>query len=217
MMHLVHVFALIFAIAILSVACQNRPQAHSVEEGKQEVVSQIPNDKWPNDKLPGDEQPSKEDKAPGEKSYYYSPFVVKLGGGHFDTVSFKDVGLARESKEANDPLLEVISQSFALKVNQHEALGYDTEVTYDEQLLDPANHLSCGLNHLYIDVWQSSSPDRWGYSLWSGCGEFDNFAWKEVPATAGDEDLTQHVEPLTSHIVESLAEAAKSKCFQKTC
>ncbi|QDG54299.1 hypothetical protein FIV42_27200 [Persicimonas caeni] len=188
-------------------SCRNQAPARAAGDGTQKAVSQKTNDK----------QQDRESGADEAKSYYYSPFVVKLAGGKFDTVSFKDVGLDRESTDANDPLLETISHSFARKVAAHKVLGYQAEVMYDEEILDPSNHLYCGLNHLYVDIWQSSSPKRWGYSLWSGCGELDNFAWKEVPDTVADEDLTLYVEPLTSHIVDSLAEAARSNCFQKSC
>jgi hypothetical protein len=155
--------------------------------------------------------------AEAKNAYYYSPFVVKLDGGKFNTVSFKDVGLDRETTDANDPLFEMIAASFAYEISQSEALGYDAQVTYDEKILDPENHLYCGIDHLYIDVWRSTSPDRWGFSLWSGCGEIDNFAWKEVPDTSPSADPTVRVEALTSGIIEALAAAAESNCFQKTC
>jgi hypothetical protein len=149
--------------------------------------------------------------------YYYSPFVVKLNGADFDTVSFKDVGLDRETTDPNDPLFEVIAASFAYEISKRNSLDYEAQVIYDEEILDPGNHLYCGTNHLYVDVWKSSSPDRWGFSMWSGCGEIDNFAWKEVPDTSPSDDPTVHVEPLTAGIVEALADAAKSNCFQKSC
>ena len=85
-------------------------------------------------------------------------------------------------------------------------------------ILDPSNHLACGSDHLYVDVWQSDAPKRWGYSLWSGCGEDDNFAWKEIsyePSVAGD--LSHDVKPLAQSIVASIREANARGCYQKTC
>jgi hypothetical protein len=162
-----------------------------------------------------DKESTEEPKANDE--FFYSPFVVKLEGGPFDTVSFKDVGLKRESKDPDDPLLEILSESLVYEFSQQDALDYEARVVYDPKILDVSNHLYCGANHLYIDVWHSSSPDRWGFSLWSGCSDIDNFAWIEVPDTRSAADLTLHVEPLTAGIVNELAKAAASNCFQKTC
>lgn len=196
-------------IAVAGVACDK-----NVEPGKLAATAQKPGEQLIER---GDDLEPKmgAEKAPAQ--YHYSPFVVHLEGSPFAEVSFKDVGLARPNPTPTDPLLEAISESFAYKIREHGTFGGDSQVVYDERILDPDNHLFCGSNHLYVDVWHSQSPDRWGYSLWSGCGEGDNFAWKEVPATGDAKDLPDQVEPLTSSIVESLAEASANNCFQKTC
>lgn len=148
--------------------------------------------------------------------YFYSPFVVSLAGSHhFKQVSFKDVGLKRTEPGPNDPLLEVIAESLAFHLSESQ-LNVQAQVSYDESILDPSNHVACGGDHLYVDIWRSGD-DRLGYSLWSGCGDNDNFAWKEVPATFEPSDLASVVEPLAASITESLARATKNSCFQKSC
>ena len=69
-----------------------------------------------------------------------------------------------------------------------------------------------------VYVWRSESPKRWGYSLWSGCGESDNFAWQEVEVDeAKVGTLTEEVSPLAESIADRLAEAESSNCFVKQC
>lgn len=149
-------------------------------------------------------------------SYFYSPFVVSLAGNHpFKVVSFKDVGLKRATPVPNDPLLEVIAESVAQHLSQ-STLNVEAAVSYDEAILDPNNHVACGSDHLYVDIWRSGDT-KFGYSLWSGCGEDDNFAWKEVPATFEPDDLATVVEPLAASITETLSAATAKSCFQKTC
>ncbi|MGM0556422.1 MAG: hypothetical protein ACQEVA_08610 [Myxococcota bacterium] len=153
-----------------------------------------------------------------EPEHYYSPFVVHLDAEKFDTVSFKDVGLGRAQPTPEDPLLETISQAFVYEVGNHTDLNYQGEVVYDQRILDPSNHLYCGDRHLYVDVWRADGPRRWGYSLWSGCGESDNFAWEEVEiAVDPNAPLTDEVSPLAESIAERLAEADSRNCFTKTC
>ncbi len=148
--------------------------------------------------------------------YFYSPFVVSLAGSHhFKQVSFKDVGLKRTEPGPNDPLLEVIAESLAIHLSESQ-LNVQAQVSYDETILDPLNHVACGGDHLYVDIWRSGD-DRLGYSLWSGCGDNDNFAWKEVPASFEPTDLALIVDPLAASITESLAQATKNSCFQKSC
>lgn len=156
-------------------------------------------------------------KGAQDDEYYHSPFVVALGGGEFDKVTFKDVGLPRDGDGPDEMLLEVISESFAQQIMARSDFDYEAAVSYDAEILEPSNHLHCELDHLYVDVWQSSSPERWGYSLWSGCSERQNFAWREIPAPADDADLADWVEPLTDSITDTLAEATERGCFQKSC
>ncbi len=164
-----------------------------------------------------DKSEESDKKGSQDDKYFHSPFVVALGGGEFDTVTFKDVGLPRDGDGPDEMLLEVISESFAQQIMARSDFDYDASVAYDAEVLEPSNHLHCELDHLYIDVWQSSSPERWGYSLWSGCSERQNFAWREIPAPADDSDLTNWVEPLTESITDTLAEASERGCFQKSC
>jgi hypothetical protein len=157
-------------------------------------------------------------QADSESKFYYSPFVVHLEADRFDTVSFKDVGLGRDEPTPQDAVLEAISQAFLYEVGNHTDLNYQGEVVYDERILDPANHLYCGDRHLYVDVWRAEGPKRWGYSLWSGCGEADNFAWEEVEIDVSeDAPLTDEVSPLARSIAERLAKADSENCFTKTC
>ena len=164
-----------------------------------------------------------EESAPADESdkadAHYSPFGVKLANGeHFHIISFKDVGLRRENPQPNDPLLETIAQSLAYQLQVADGMQLSPHVVYEEDLADPKEHVKCEANHLYVDVWRSHSPDRWGYSLWSGCSMEGQFAWKEVPAeTDPEEDMKKAVEPLTEGIVDSLADARQKGCFQKTC
>jgi hypothetical protein len=171
------------------------------------------------EKSGGDEQAAAESAEEESTESHYSPFGVKLANGeHFHIISFKDVGLRRQDPKPNDPLLETIAQSLAYELQVAEGMQLSPRVVHDEALADPKEHVKCEANHLYVDVWRGEAPDRWGYSLWSGCSMEGQFAWREVPSTTDpDEDMTKAVEPLTEGIVESLADARQKGCFQKTC
>lgn len=152
------------------------------------------------------------------KTFYYSPFVVQVPESKmaFTTITFKDVGLQRDSHEPSDPLLETIAHSIAYQLQATPGLDVEHSIVeYDERLIDPANHLACETHHLYVDVW--NSDDTWGYSLWSGCSEADNFAWKEVAMPQGVTDLPERVRPLADNIADTLAEAHLDGCFTKSC
>lgn len=153
-------------------------------------------------------------------SHHYSPFVldVKSKRSLFRKISFKDVGVHVTRDELRESLYETMAESLASELTVDTALSMPASVVYDEAIMDPLNHLACGSDHLYVDVWKSDAPSRWGYSLWSGCGEDDNFAWKEVsfsPHPAGD--VTEEIKPLAQSIVASIREANKRGCYQKTC
>jgi hypothetical protein len=154
-----------------------------------------------------------------EPDYHYSPFALRLENhADFEVISFKDVGLDRSADEPNDFLYETVAQSLAMELNRREKLGVRSEVYFDEALADPKNHLACGQNHLYVDVWRSSQPDRWGYSLWSGCGEMDNFAWREVEMHRDPERQPfASVSELTGSIAETLDEATRTHCYTREC
>lgn len=154
------------------------------------------------------------------REHYYSPFLITTDTDVvFKTITFTDVGIRQpEPGRVDDTLLETIAESLAYYLAQSESLNYTPKVHYDEALADPDNHLFCEEHHLYVALWKGYAPDRWGYSLWSGCNEEHQFAWKEVlvPAEAED-DLIESVKPLTVSIVESLALATKKDCFLATC
>jgi hypothetical protein len=151
-------------------------------------------------------------------SHAYSPFVLKVSDGDpFRVVSFKDVGMKLSDDDAM-MMYETIAESLALELGASQNLKMRSQVAYDESILDPKNHLACGSDQLYVDLWRSEGPARWGYSLWSGCGEDDNFAWKEVKVEALDTgDPIQDVKSLTSNIASTLAAATSKGCYQKTC
>jgi hypothetical protein len=155
-----------------------------------------------------------------EREHYYSPFMITAPDGTvFKTITFTDVGLRQPEPGPVDPLLlETIAESLAQKIAHHEQLNFTPVVAYDKALIDPDNHLFCEQHHLYIALWRGYAPDRWGYSLWSGCNEEHQFAWKEVVASAGDApDLVSAVDPLTTSIAETLAEATRKSCFLAAC
>lgn len=135
----------------------------------------------------------------------------------FDTITFKDVGIQRASTEPNDPVLETIAESISYGIQTAPELGVQqSSVAYVEAYSDPANHRSCETEHLYVDVW--NSEQNWGYSLWSGCGEADKFAWEQVsidPTTS--DNLTDRVAPLADSITRKLVSAHQHKCFEKHC
>lgn len=161
-----------------------------------------------------------EDLEDIEREHYYSPFMLNAPDGTvFKTITFTDVGLSQPEPGPVDPLLlETIAESLAQKIAHHEELNFTPVVAYDKALSDPDNHLFCEQHHLYIALWRGYAPDRWGYSLWSGCNEEHQFAWKEVVASASDDpDLVTVVEPLTTSIAEALAEATQKSCFLAKC
>lgn len=150
--------------------------------------------------------------------YAYSPFVLRITSHRiFRTVSFKDVGSHLGHKDAN-VVYEALADALALEVNTIPELSMVSNVAYDASNLDPSNHLSCGADKIYVDFWRAKSPERWGYSLWSGCGEDDNFAWKEIAYTPSKKkDLIKDLKPLAQGIVSSLKDAHTNSCYQKMC
>lgn len=153
-------------------------------------------------------------------SKVYSPFAVELGGpGAFSVITFEDVGMHLTGDAAASELLyETISQSVAAAIETSSALDYSATPVYEPRLLDPSQHVYCDDHHLYVALWRGFSPHRWGFSLWSGCGPDDQFAWHEVVAPwADDVDLPSLVEPLTQAVVDALGDAERTQCFQLRC
>ncbi|MEM1349782.1 MAG: hypothetical protein AAGI01_14565, partial [Myxococcota bacterium] len=146
------------------------------------------------------------------QSFHYSPFILRLEGSHFDLVSFKDVGMKFGDEDA-EVVYETIAESLAMSLAEDEALGIEAEVAYDERVLDPKNHVSCGLTQLYVDVWRDAASAKWGFSLWSGCSEDDKFAWKELEYDAKRVDPIEQITPLTKSIAHTLRKASETECF----
>ncbi len=147
----------------------------------------------------------------------YSPFVLKIASSEvpFDTISFKNVGL-QTSQEDADVLYETLAESLSLELSTQASFPVPTEVVHNTDILNPDNHKSCGSKHIYIDVWEQSAPAMWGYSLWSGCDEDSQFAWRQLPQHS-HQDLTQTVHPLTQDIAAHLRRATQTGCFSKNC
>lgn len=166
--------------------------------------------------------PVGEAEAAGEeREHYYSPYYL-TGEGElaFETISFTDVGMSQPEPGPVDPfLLETIAESLAYKLIEHEGLNFTPVVKHDPSLTDPSAHLFCEEHHLYIALWRGYEPERWGYSLWSGCEEHHEFAWEEVPdpAEEGVEDLLIRVEPLTASIAAQIEKAHKRNCYTSHC
>lgn len=147
-------------------------------------------------------------------THRYSPFAIRLDGHDaFDVVTFKDV-----SQTLPDPALhvdELMAEAFAIALrNSHP--GLLTEVVHEPKLLDPGSHVFCDQRHLYVDFWQSGAPSRWGYSLWSGCGEEDRFAWQEIDAP-GAAELAVQVERVVDAISRRLQLADGAGCHRRDC
>ncbi len=154
------------------------------------------------------------------REHYYSPFVIALAGeGVFKSVTFTDVGISQPTPgPVDETLLETIAESLAQHMSRSDVLSYSTRVYHDAAVAIPDNHLFCEESHLYVALWKGYSPDRWGYSLWSGCNEEHQFAWKEVeiPDSAAH-DMIESTKPLSVSIVESLEKATTDNCFLSEC
>ena len=147
-------------------------------------------------------------EAPPAGGPHYSPFVVQMSHPAlpFSQISFKDVGMSVEPAHRAF-VYETIAQSLAEALTEHAEQPMSSEVLYSTDAADPNQHLACGSAHIYVDLWQSSA-ERYGYSLWSGCGEDDQFRWQEVDGS---------VEPLAHDIAEALRAAVTTKCFTRQC
>lgn len=163
------------------------------------------------------EQPAVAAQKPQFKPVY-SPFVLDIKDKNvFRRISFKDVGAKLDQKHAT-MLYESLAEALRAELSNDPTLSMRAEVSFDKAITDPKNHLACGSDHLYIDFWRSQNPQRWGYSLWSGCGEDDNFAWKEFVYTVDKPGApVEEIAPLAKNIVSSIKEANAKGCYQKAC
>lgn len=162
-------------------------------------------------------EPAAAEKKPQFKPVY-SPFVLDIKDKNvFRRISFKDVGAKLDQKHAT-MLYESLAEALRVELSSDPTLSMRAEVSFDKAITDPKNHLACGSDHLYIDFWRSQNPQRWGYSLWSGCGEDDNFAWKEFVYTVEKPGVpVEEIAPLAKNIVSSIKEASAKGCYQKAC
>lgn len=148
--------------------------------------------------------------APAEHSY--SPFVLQMQTAlPFEQISFKDVGMSVDPS-ARHLVYEEVAQSLSVALASHEDLPMSSEVLFSAAAADPSNHVACGASHIYVDVWAPEGQEGWGYSLWSGCGEEDRFAYREIPRTSAED-----VDALTRDIAASLREAVAARCFTRSC
>jgi hypothetical protein len=145
----------------------------------------------------------------------YSPYLVDVhGAADFDLISFKDVGLNLEDPEA----YELLADALAMSLADHPAMSVDASLLHDARYIDAAYHVACGESHIYVDVWRADGPARWGYSLWSGCGEDSQFAWEELAMTIPIEpDVALAIQPLTDAIASSIGEAVATGCYERRC
>jgi hypothetical protein len=149
----------------------------------------------------------------------YSPFAVELGGpGAFRVITFEDVGMHLPEPSEAALLYETVSEAVAGEIASSAQLGYEVRPVYEPLLTDPREHVYCDQRHLYVALWRGFEPHRWGFSLWSGCGADDQFAWQEVEAPWDETlPLPALVEPLARALVEALARAEQAECFQLRC
>ena len=139
------------------------------------------------------------------------PFVVAVSGQEaFDEVSFKDVGLSIAPQERMWAY-ELLAESLAAELAASDS-ALKSQVHYSQAITLPTAHLACGSGHIYADVWRSG--ERWGYSLWSGCGETDRFAWSELPREGEPVD---DIPRLASAMAQDLRRALHTGCFQRHC
>ncbi len=149
----------------------------------------------------------------------YSPYVVDLDGvPEFGRISFKDVGLRVEGYSPAHREFEELAMSLADQLMSVEPAPLAASVLALEAYADPSAHQACGEAHIYVDLWRSEGPDRFGYSLWSGCDEDAQFAWEEVPMSWDpDGDLSDQMLPVVSAITRSLESARATGCFTRAC
>ena len=162
---------------------------------------------------PAQEHPAAADAPRGP---LYSPWVVRVDDerARFSEISFKDVGLLSVPAPDREGVYEAIAESLAVELGHDAALSLPGEVHYSQAMSDPSNHLSCAARHVYVDLWDATAPSRWGYSLWSGCGDEDQFAWREIDRPRDSEDA---IASLTRSIASSLRDAVRTGCYTRHC
>lgn len=178
-------------LAVLMVACGAPSDRAPANEADEEIASVIP----------------QLEPAPESPDPVYSPFVVHLEDDTpFSLISFKDVGMSLATDEQQH-IYESIAEGLALELG--------SRMQHDPHSADPANHVACEGEHVYVDMWQSGSG--WGYSLWSGCGEDDQFAHREIEVEIAANDRVASIDSLTTDIARELRRAVRENCFNRHC
>ncbi len=195
----------VVCVAFALGACERAPEGGAKGDDDQQAVEA--------------ESEGTESDESSDSSTSYSPFGVSVENSEdYKLISFKDVGLENPGGTEDTILYEAIAQSLAYQIRTDADLEVDPRVVHKPALAEPDNHTYCEKDRVYVDLWQSESPRKWGYSLWSGCSKAQRFAWQEVPASEVDPDaLAEGLEPLTSNIVESLQKADETDCYRRTC
>lgn len=156
-----------------------------------------------------------------EEIHYYSPYYLTGEGDLvFRTITYTDVGIRQPGEGPVDPeVLEAFSEALAGRLMAMEGIEYDVEVKHDPSQADPSEHLFCEGEHLYIALWHGYEPERWGFSLWSGCEAHHEFAWEEIedPLERGVEDLSERLAPLVDRIAAKVEEAHHTGCYLTSC
>lgn len=149
--------------------------------------------------------------APESPDPVYSPFLLRLDEGQaFGLISFKDVGMSLADDERT-LVYESLAEELAIALRDDAAMS--STVHHDHAIANPANHVHCEGHHIYVDLW--SEAEGWGYSLWSGCGEDDQFARRAVRTNRSDRLAS--LDPLADDIASSLRNAVQTNCFTRHC
>lgn len=142
----------------------------------------------------------------------YSPFVLRISGHTtFSTISFKNVTTGKSASQVD---FELMAESLAMALRQSHP-HILVEVVYAPEFLNPTNHLFCAERHLYVDFWGLQTGQVWGYSLWSGCGEDDRFAWRQFDGHF--RTIALQIERITLDMGRSLKRADERACYQRAC
>ena len=178
-------FMAFITVASLSVACRDSAPSSSVPEAVYPEVVQ---------------------------ASFESPYVLQMSTeAPFDRISMKDVGMSIAPNE-REAMYERVASSLSTALADDDELPMSSVVLYSQEKETPAGQLTCGHQQVYVDLWEPNGQQRWGYSLWSGCGEEDEFAHREV-----DRAHAKDVDTLTQSIAKALRHAVATQCFSREC
>ena len=159
---------------------------------------------------PNKSKPKKSKAHP--KAPIYSPFVVEISSSvphelSFSVISFKDVGMSIDPSEQSyeyEALAEGVADRFAASFPEPER---QASVRHLPEITDKDQHVACEAGHIYVDLWKAAKGT--GYSLWSGCGEDDEFAHREL--------ATMDSIAVAKDIAHELRRATDKGCFTRHC